>query len=301
ENERLSMERDKTLADLGTWQDQISRHEGEVQFASFVKGVMCMELEDACKACLDAQKLLADIQSKNLSTKDMHAELENNKLGPSQIEQLNCVRDCLQALVEGSNEVISNEQKSIDELAQASKHGKDKVAEFDGQIMNGVGEMMRSQNKIIKIEKVLFEMAGAREIETRKYVLVNKLNEMNNDLDEAEGAAKEMLNKILRKEGKIYNDWNAEVSRLERLYVASEYMKAGDGAAEDTYEISLDIKRTDEMIDEYKNNLEEAHESLSQIVVTEEALLMFEYHDEKATLLKAEFIQVDLLQPNFSC
>nr|GFC99040.1 hypothetical protein [Tanacetum cinerariifolium] len=110
----LSIERDKTLADLGTWQDQISRHEGEVEFASFFK-----ELEDA-------QKLLADIQSKNLSTKDMQAELENNKFGTSQIEQLNCVRDCLQALAEGRNEVISNEQKSIDELAQASKHGKDK-------------------------------------------------------------------------------------------------------------------------------------------------------------------------------
>nr|GFA95170.1 hypothetical protein [Tanacetum cinerariifolium] len=57
------------------------------------------------------------------------------------------------ALAEGRNEVISNEQKSIDELAQASKHGKDKVAKLDGKIMNGVGEMMRSQNKIIKIKK----------------------------------------------------------------------------------------------------------------------------------------------------
>ncbi|GJU05717.1 hypothetical protein Tco_1122147 [Tanacetum coccineum] len=111
ENERLSMERDKTLADLGTWQDQISRHEGEVQFASFVKGVMCMELEDACNAYLDGQKLLADIQLKNLSTKDKKAELENNKLGPSQ------------------------------------------MAELDDKIMNEVGEMMISHNKIIKIEE----------------------------------------------------------------------------------------------------------------------------------------------------
>ncbi|GJZ03635.1 hypothetical protein Tco_0536910 [Tanacetum coccineum] len=71
--------------------------------------------------------------------------------------------------------------------------------------------------------------------------------------------------KVLRKEEKIYNDWNAEVSRLERLYVASEYMKAGDGAVEDTYEISLDIKRTNEMIDEYKKKLEKAHESLSHL------------------------------------
>nr|GEW47717.1 hypothetical protein [Tanacetum cinerariifolium] len=110
----LSIVRDKTLADLGTWQDQISGHEGEVQFASFVKEVMCTE------------KLLADIQLKNLSTKDMHDELENNKLRPSQIEQLNCVHDCLQALVEGSNKVISNEQKLIDESAQASKHGNGK-------------------------------------------------------------------------------------------------------------------------------------------------------------------------------
>nr|GFA64182.1 hypothetical protein [Tanacetum cinerariifolium]GFA64817.1 hypothetical protein [Tanacetum cinerariifolium] len=69
---------------------------------------------------------------------------------------------------------------------------------------------------------------------------------MNNDLDKAQRAAKEMLNKILRMEGKIYNDWNAEVSRLERLYVASEYMKARDGAAKDTYEISIDIKRANE-------------------------------------------------------
>nr|GEY12068.1 hypothetical protein [Tanacetum cinerariifolium] len=109
------------------------------------------------------------------------------------------------------------------------------------------------------------EMTGAWEVETRKYILVNKLNGMINDLDEAERAVKEMLpgRKILRKEGKIYNDWNAEVSRLERIYVASEYMKARDGAAEDTYEISLDIKRTDKMIDEYQKNLEEAQESLS--------------------------------------
>ncbi|GKC36177.1 hypothetical protein Tco_1048561 [Tanacetum coccineum] len=71
--------------------------------------------------------------------------------------------------------------------------------------------------------------------------------------------------KVLRKEEKIYNDWNAEVSWLERLYVASEYMKAGDGAVEDTYEISLDIKRTNEMIDEYKKKLEKAHESLSHL------------------------------------
>nr|GEZ65450.1 hypothetical protein [Tanacetum cinerariifolium] len=90
----------------------------------------------ACKACLDAQKLLADIQLKNLSTKDMHDELENNKLRPSQIEQLNCVHDCLQALVEGSNKVISNEQKSIDELAQASKHGNGKKLLADIQSKN---------------------------------------------------------------------------------------------------------------------------------------------------------------------
>ncbi|GJR77185.1 hypothetical chloroplast RF21, chloroplastic [Tanacetum coccineum] len=115
--------------------------------------VSSSKLEDACKACLDAQKLLADIQEKNLSTKDKKAELENNKLGPSQIEQLKCVCDCLQALIKEHNEVISNKQKSIEELAQASKHGKDKVAEIDGKIMNGVGEMMRSQNMIIKIEK----------------------------------------------------------------------------------------------------------------------------------------------------
>nr|GFC85269.1 hypothetical protein [Tanacetum cinerariifolium] len=83
----------------------------------------------------------------------MQAKLENNKFGTSQIEQLNCVRDSLLALVEGRNEVISNEQTSIDELEQASKHGKDKVAKLDGKIMNGVGEMMRSQNKIIKIKK----------------------------------------------------------------------------------------------------------------------------------------------------
>nr|GEX15810.1 reverse transcriptase domain-containing protein [Tanacetum cinerariifolium] len=119
ENKRLSIKHDKTLADLGTWQDQISRHEGEVEFASLFKEVICTELEDA-------QKLLADIQSKNLSTKDMQAELENNKFGTSQIEQLNCVRDCLQTLAEGRNEVISNEQKSIDELVQASKHRKHK-------------------------------------------------------------------------------------------------------------------------------------------------------------------------------
>ncbi|GJZ51804.1 hypothetical protein Tco_0606319 [Tanacetum coccineum] len=75
--------------------------------------VSSSKLEDACKACLDAQKLLADIQEKNLSTKYKKAELENNKLGPSQ------------------------------------------VAELDGKIMNGVGEMMRSQNMIIKIEKVI--------------------------------------------------------------------------------------------------------------------------------------------------
>nr|GEX97878.1 hypothetical protein [Tanacetum cinerariifolium] len=124
ENERLSIERDKTLADLGTWQNQISRHEGEVEFASLFKKVICTELEDA-------QKLLADIQSKNLNTKDMQAELENNKFGTSQIEQLNCVRDCLLALAEGRNEVISNEPKSIDELAQASKHGKDKAKKGD--------------------------------------------------------------------------------------------------------------------------------------------------------------------------
>ncbi|GKC01213.1 hypothetical protein Tco_0987349 [Tanacetum coccineum] len=73
--------------------------------------IATMELEDTCNACLDYQKLLADIQSKNLSTKDKKAELENNKLGPSQ------------------------------------------VAELDGKIMNGVGEMMRSHNKIIKIEE----------------------------------------------------------------------------------------------------------------------------------------------------
>nr|GFC02045.1 hypothetical protein [Tanacetum cinerariifolium] len=72
ENERLSIERDKTLADLGTWQNQISRHEGEVEFASLFKEVICTE------------KLLADIQSKNLSTKDMQAELESNKFGTSQ-------------------------------------------------------------------------------------------------------------------------------------------------------------------------------------------------------------------------
>nr|GEX41450.1 hybrid signal transduction histidine kinase M [Tanacetum cinerariifolium] len=38
-----------------------------------------------------------------------------------------------------------------------------------------------------------------------------------------------------------------------------------DGTAEDTSDISLDIKRTHEMIDEFKKNLEEAHESLSQL------------------------------------
>nr|GFA25837.1 ribonuclease H-like domain, reverse transcriptase, RNA-dependent DNA polymerase [Tanacetum cinerariifolium] len=104
-------------------------------------------------------------------------------------------------------------------------------------------------------------MTGAREVETRKYILVkNILLSMFTKI-------KEMLpgRKILRKEGKIYNDWNAEVSRFERIYVASEYMKARDGAAEDTYEISLDIKRTDKMIDEYQKNLEEAQESLSQL------------------------------------
>nr|GEX16814.1 hypothetical protein [Tanacetum cinerariifolium] len=97
---------------------------------------------------------------------------------------------------------------------------------------------------------------------------------------------------------------------------------AEDILAEDTSDISLDIKRTHEMIDEYKKNLEEAQESLSQlkgihaedlydqlnnvlqkfilklkgkgIVVTEEAIIMFhlEFHDEEANLLKAEFIQV---------
>nr|GEZ15696.1 hypothetical protein [Tanacetum cinerariifolium] len=112
ENERHSIERDKTLADLSTWPNQISRHEGEVEFASFFKEVICTE-----------------------------------------VEQLKCVRDCLQALVEGRYEVISNEQKSIDELAQASKYGKYKVAKLDGKIMNGVSEMMRSRNKIIKIKK----------------------------------------------------------------------------------------------------------------------------------------------------
>nr|GEY40319.1 hypothetical protein [Tanacetum cinerariifolium] len=54
------------------------------------------------------------------------------------------------------------------------------------------------------------EMTGAREVETRKYIPVNKLNGMNIDLDEAERAVKEMLTRrnILRKEGKIYNGWN---------------------------------------------------------------------------------------------
>nr|GEZ80695.1 hypothetical protein [Tanacetum cinerariifolium] len=142
------------------------------------------------------------------------------------------------------------------------------------------------------------EMAGAREIETRKSVQVNKLNGMNNDLDEAQRAGKEMLNKILRKEGKIYNDWNAEVSRLERLYVASKYMKAGDGAAEDTYKISIDIKRANEdLYDQLKNVVLQKFIlklKWKGIVVREEALLMFhlEYHDEETNLLKAEFIQV---------
>ncbi|GJV26408.1 GroES-like zinc-binding alcohol dehydrogenase family protein [Tanacetum coccineum] len=53
-----------------------------------VSDVSSSKLEDACKACLDAQKLLADIQEKNLSIKDKKAELENNKLGPSQVRSL---------------------------------------------------------------------------------------------------------------------------------------------------------------------------------------------------------------------
>nr|GFB68150.1 hypothetical protein [Tanacetum cinerariifolium] len=40
---------------------------------------------------------------------------------------------------------------------------------------------------------------------------------------------------------------------------------AEDISAEDSSDISLDIKRTHEMIDEFKKNLEEAHESLSQL------------------------------------
>nr|GFA33670.1 hypothetical protein [Tanacetum cinerariifolium]GFA38341.1 hypothetical protein [Tanacetum cinerariifolium] len=85
----------------------------ELEVARVTKRMKTMDYDDN-KLLEDAQKLLADIQSKNLSTKDMQAELENNKFGTSQ------------ALAEGHNEVISNEQKSIDELAQASKHGKDK-------------------------------------------------------------------------------------------------------------------------------------------------------------------------------
>nr|GEW65175.1 putative retrotransposon protein [Tanacetum cinerariifolium] len=73
------------------------------------------------------------------------------------IELLNCVSDYLEALVKAHIEIISNEQKSIDELAQASKHEKDKVAEFDGKIKNEIGEMMRSHNKIIKIDKAIFK------------------------------------------------------------------------------------------------------------------------------------------------
>ncbi|GKE47745.1 hypothetical protein Tco_1479003, partial [Tanacetum coccineum] len=122
---RDSIERDKTLADLGPWEDQISWHEGEIKFASFVmevvysspnfdiNGVVLIPSLPACEACwvLRNNWLTADIQSKNLSTMDMQVKLENNKVGPSQ------------------------------------------VSELYGKITNGVGEMLRSQNKIVKNEK----------------------------------------------------------------------------------------------------------------------------------------------------
>ncbi|GKD83812.1 hypothetical protein Tco_1350651 [Tanacetum coccineum] len=44
ENERLSIKHDKTLADLGTWLAQMSMHEGEVKFPSFVKGIMYINI-----------------------------------------------------------------------------------------------------------------------------------------------------------------------------------------------------------------------------------------------------------------
>nr|GEZ45155.1 zinc finger, CCHC-type [Tanacetum cinerariifolium] len=104
------------------------------------------------------------------------------------------------------------------------------------------------------------EMTRAREVETRKYILVNKLNGMNIDLDEVERAVKQNANWAQN-----FEEGGKNIQWLERLYVASEYIKARDGAAEDTYEISLDIKRTDKMIDEYQKNLEEVLESLSQL------------------------------------
>ncbi|GJZ94898.1 hypothetical protein Tco_0667101, partial [Tanacetum coccineum] len=80
---RDSIERDKTLADLGPWEDQISLHEGEIKFASFVMEVVYSSpnfdingvvLIPSLSACEDW--LTADIQSKNLSTMDMQAKGE---------------------------------------------------------------------------------------------------------------------------------------------------------------------------------------------------------------------------------
>nr|GEW21582.1 hybrid signal transduction histidine kinase M [Tanacetum cinerariifolium] len=72
--------------------------------------------------------------------------------------------------------------------------------------------------------------------------------------------------------GKLYNDLNAEVSMLERLYVASR-----DGAAEDTSDISLDIKRSSSahskvrskiqspLLSETKSILEHERQSLEMV------------------------------------
>nr|GEX93575.1 Gag-pre-integrase domain, Gag-polypeptide of LTR copia-type [Tanacetum cinerariifolium] len=98
-------------------------------------------------------KINVEVEEMPDETPRKRSKTKREDVNMEDIEQLNCLRDCLQALAEGHNEVISNEQKSIDELAQASKPGKDKVAKLDGKIMNGIGEMMRSQNKIIKIKK----------------------------------------------------------------------------------------------------------------------------------------------------
>nr|GEW06728.1 zinc finger, CCHC-type [Tanacetum cinerariifolium]GEY53086.1 zinc finger, CCHC-type [Tanacetum cinerariifolium]GEZ24416.1 zinc finger, CCHC-type [Tanacetum cinerariifolium] len=91
-------------------EDDLSGYKNDHKHYNKSNGGFNQKMDQEDLKNLRSNKLLADIQSKNLTTKDMQAELENNKFGTSQIEQLKCVRDCLQPLVQGLNEVISNEQ-----------------------------------------------------------------------------------------------------------------------------------------------------------------------------------------------
>ena len=118
------------------------------------------------------------------------------------------------------------------------------------------------------------EAAGTRMYETKKVAALKTIEKKQKKLDELNNVLSEEINPTLerlRGEKQHYLKWsknNADIERIERFVIASDFMRASDAVAatnDETATMQKQIDLMEEDVTKYKEDLEQTEKDISQL------------------------------------